>query len=275
MSNDKIDNSKAFNLPSNRYLWECLGEYDALVEYQEVANRLMLQAHKDSKQPFGDYLKRASESTGIKLYDLTLQNYKEKIIQGYLVYPNAIFDEFLTRFISDVRELIDAGFDKSDIDGCRFEKVIDALDKKGIAPAIPQAQLDLYHYYRLLRNGVAHGSNSEFEKAYKRIDKEAVKGYYPTLREPQTKDNLCFDDFILCTANIKNIADKLTKGLFGHVDWVACCVANKGIWFRRRNKFMAKECKVRLTNYINNTLATLYGVKLSEYELEAIIGSRE
>lgn len=275
MPSEKPDNSETFNLPSNRFLWVCLGEYDALVEYQEVANRLMLKAYEDSKQTFGDYLKCASKATGIKLYNLTLQNYKEKIIQGYLVYPNAIFDEFLTRFIADVRDLIDAGFAESKIDGCRFDKVMDALVKKGIKPAITKVQHDLYNYYRLLRNGVAHGSDSEFEKAYKRIDKDAVKGCYPTLCEPQPKDLLCFDDFILCTANIKNIADAMSKSLFENVGWVTRCMANKDTWFPRRNKFMTIECKKRMHNYINNTLVTLYGVKLAEDDLNKIIGSLE
>lgn len=59
MPTEKHDNSKTINLPSNRYLWKCLGEYDALVEYQEVANRLMLKAYEDSKQPFVNFLRDA------------------------------------------------------------------------------------------------------------------------------------------------------------------------------------------------------------------------
>ena len=274
-TNEVPDNSQTFNLPSNRYLWKSLGEYDALVEYQEVANRLLLKAYEGSNQSFVDFLKGASNTTGIKLYDLTLQNYRGKIIQGYLVYPNAVFDEFLTRFISDVRNLIDAAFDKSKIDGCRFDKVKYALVKKGIDPAIPKVQLDLYNYYRLLRNGVAHGSDSEFENAYKRIDKKAVNGYYPTLSDPQPKDSLGFDDVILCTANIKNIADAMTKSLFPHVDWTECCITNQETWLPRHSKFMSENCKDRMMNYINNTLVTLYGVKLLNEDLETIIGSLE
>lgn len=275
MPNEKPDNSKTFNLPSNRFLWECLGEYDALVEYQEVANRLMLQDYKSSNKPFDAYLKEASAATGIKLNDVTLENYKEKIIQGYLIYPNAIFDEFLTLFIVDVCDLIDTAFAESKIDGCRFDRVMDALDKKKITPAILKVQIDLYNYYRLLRNGVAHGSDSEYEKAYKKIDKAAIKSFYPSLSEPQPKDSLGFDDFILCTANIKNIADAMTKSIFTKVDWVARCKANKDKWFPRRKRFMNTESKRRLYNYINNTLVTLYGVKLTNYDLDVIIGSRE
>lgn len=176
---------------------------------------------------------------------------------------------------TDVRDLIDASFDISKIDGCRFDKVKDALGRKGIEPAIPIVHLDLYNYYRLLRNGVAHCSDSVFEKAYKRIDKNAVKGYYPTLSEPQPKDSLGFNDFILCTTNIKNIADALTQSLFTHVDWKARCIANKETWLPRRSKFMSENCEKRMMNYINNTLVTFYGVKLSNDELETIIGSLE
>lgn len=76
----------SFNIPSNRHLWHSLGEFDSLVEYQEVANRLMLDAYDPNKETFRDYLMKASQATGVYLNDITLDNYREIQYQGYLIY---------------------------------------------------------------------------------------------------------------------------------------------------------------------------------------------
>lgn len=87
---------------------------------------------------------------------------------------------------------------------------MDALSQSGISPSIEKFKKDLYNYYRLLRNDVAHCLNQDYEKEYKAIDKIAIAAFYTTLNEPKEKSQLSFDDFVLCTANIKNIADLLT-----------------------------------------------------------------
>lgn len=133
-----------FNIPSNRLLWLSLGEYDSLVEYQEVASRLMLAAFNPKKESFRDYLIRVSNSTGIYLNDITLQYFKQVQYQGYLIYPNASFDEFLTGFVDDVKILINNQFSESKIDGCRFDKILDSLKNIGINPNIDAAKINLY-----------------------------------------------------------------------------------------------------------------------------------
>ncbi len=264
-----------FNIPSNRLLWLSLGEYDSLVEYQEVASRLMLAAYDSSKESFREFLIRVSQKTGVYLNDITLQNYKEAQYQGYLIYPNASFDEFLTGFVSDVRLLVDNQFVESGINGCRFEKIIDALTNIGIIPNIDSAKINLYHYYRLLRNDVAHRLNKSYKDEYSTIDLDAIHDFYPTLAKPQPKESLNFDDFILCTANVKNIADEMTRSLLQHINWVSLVSDNIDKWLPKYKRFIAEGRKDRLKKSINTRIFTLYGIKLSDYIIDTIAGSLE
>lgn len=266
----------SFNIPSNRLLVKTLGEYDALVEYQEVANRLMLNEQESSKEPFRDYLARVSKDVKINLNDITLQDYKSAIIQGYLVFPNASFDDFLDGFVDDVRILIDDQFNiGKNKKGCNFEKIVDALKDITITLTIDQDKVNLYHYYRLLRNDLAHRLNKEYTKEFNTIDKNAIKAHYPTLLGPNQKSSLCFDDFILCTANIKSIAFEMTKSLLPYIKWKDVILANKEMWIPKYKRFLMENRIKRLHTYINTTLFNIYGVELEEYDLISISGSLE
>ena len=264
-----------FNIPSNRLLWVSLGEYDSLVEYQEVACRLMLAGYDKTKESFREYLIRISQSTGVYLNDITLQNYKQSQYQGYLIFPNASFDEFLSGFADDVRILIDESFAESKIEGCRFDKLIDSLKKYNITPNIDEAKVNLYHYYRLLRNDVAHRLNKNYDDEYKVIDLNAIHSFYPTLSVPQPKMSLTFDDFILCTANVKNIADEMTRSLLPHIDWVKLATSNIDKWIPKRKRFVAEGRINRLKSSIRTKIFTVYGIKISDYDIEKIVSSLE
>ena len=264
-----------FNIPSNRLLWLSLGEYDSLVEYQEVASRLMLAAYDPVKETFRDYLIRVSQNTGVYLNDITLQNFKQIQYQGYLVFPNASFDEFLTGFVGDVKLLIDSNFTESKNDGCHFDKVMDALSNIGVKLSIDEAKVNLYHYYRLLRNDVAHRLNKDYKDEYKAIDVNAIHSFYPTLAKPQPKASLNFDDFILCTANVKNIADEMTRGLLPHINWDKLVMANIDKWVPKHKRFIAEGRLNRLKSAISTSVFSLFGYKLSTNDVDTIVGSLE
>lgn len=265
-----------FNIPSNRNLWHSLGEFDALVEYQEVASRNYLEAFDITKETFQNYLKRTSCVVGIYLNDITLDNFKQIQHQGYLVFPNASFDEFISAYVKDVNFLIDFNFElSSKNDECKFDRLLDALSAIGITPEIDDAKVKLYHYYRLLRNDIAHRSNKDYAKEYNLIDRSTIHSFYPTLGLPMPKNRLDFDDFILCTANIKNMADILTLSIFPHINWEKVISEKKEQIIPRYSQFIREKRPERLRIYINNCIAARYGIRFSETIIEEIAGSLE
>lgn len=264
-----------FNIPSNHNLWLTLGQYDALVEYQEVASRYYLGAFDGKKESFDAFLCRTSTATGVRLNSISLADFREKQYQGYLVFPNASFDDFVSGFVDDVRSLINPAFALSKIDGSKFDRLLDALSQYGISPSIEQFKKDLYDYYRLLRNDVAHCLNQDYKKEYKALDKKAIATFYTTLNEPKEKSQLSFDDFILCTANIKNIADLLTVSLLPHIDWEQLVLNNKDKLIPRYVRFLREGRTKRLHTYVLNCVRNLYGYTLDELTIDNIIGSLE
>lgn len=275
MTSRFIFRGTTFNIPSNRFLWKKLGEYDSLVEFQEVASRLLLAEYNPSKESFRDYLVRVSKLTCVNLNDISLQNYRQIQYQGYLVFPNASFDAFLTDFAEDVRLLLNSEFTESEIGGCHFEKVKVALENNGIELTIDEAKIKLYHYYRHLRNDVAHRLDVDYATEYSLIDMDAIHGFYPNLAKPQPKSSLNFDDFVLCTANIKNMADEMTRSLLPHIDWVTLVLENKDFLLPKYRKFVAMNRVDRLKRYIKNCVHFLYGIKLPTSDIETIVGSLE
>lgn len=252
-----------------------MGQYDALVEYQEVASRYYLGSFDAKKESFDAFLSRTSTTTGVRLNSISLANFREKQYQGYLVFPNASFDEFITDFVDDVMFLIDPTFALSKIDGSKFDKLLDALSQNGINPSIEKLKKDLYDYYRLLRNDVAHCLNQDYKKEYKAIDKRAIAAFYTSLNEPKEKSQLAFDDFILCTANIKNIADLLTVSLLPHIDWKQLVLSNKNKLIPRYVRFLREDRIKRLHTYVLNRVRTLWGYTLDELTINNIIDSLE
>ena len=273
---DSTYRNSTFNIPSNRSLWHSLGEFDALVEYQEVASRNYLDAFDVTKETFRDYLKRTSGAVGIYLNDITLDNFKQVQHQGYLVFPNASFDEFISAYVKDVSFLLAPDFELSNKNNdCKFDKLLDALATIGINPEIDNAKVKLYHYYRLLRNDIAHRLHKDYKKEYDSIDRCKIHSFYPTLGVPMPKNELDFDDFILCTANIKNIADILTLSIYPQIDWEKVISEKKEQIIPRYSQFIREKRLKRLRIYINNCVAARYGIQLSDTIVEEIVGSLE
>ena len=91
---------------------------------------------------------------------------------SYLIYPYACFDKFIFEFIKDVRKIIDVHFQlKQKDDATNFERLLDALKELDIKPNISKAKKDLFDYYRLVTNSIAHKGDAGLKNAFKKINK--------------------------------------------------------------------------------------------------------
>lgn len=117
--------------------------------------------------------------------------------------------------------------------------------------------------------------NQNYEKEYKTLDKKAIAAFYTTLSEPKEKSKLSFDDFILCTANIKNIADLLTISLLPNINWEQLVLNNREQLIPKYERFVHGGRTKRLQTYVLNCIRTLYGYTLDELTINNIIGSLE
>lgn len=264
-----------FNLPSMRRLWQVLGEYDALVEYIELTTRMFKTSFESQHElTFPEFLSSEAMKENICLNDLTLDNYETFKYKYYLILPNSSFDRFLDDFMIDFHTLFDKNIPLSR-HKTKLHSIVDYLVGDSFSILLEDFSISLYDYYRLIRNSLAHDSlkkEPEIVEIFSSLNIADVHSRYPRLSAPHDMDNLTFDDFILCTANIKSIADKLTKSLENKIDW--------GKFSRRNSNFFPKLKKfrsnrTRQVSYIKNVISDIYGIRLSDTCVDNILISIE
>lgn len=264
-----------FNLPSMRRLWQVLGEYDALVEYIELTTRMFKTSFESQHElTFPEFLSSEAMKENICLNDLTLDNYETFKYKYYLILPNSSFDRFLDDFMIDFHTLFDKNIPLSR-SKTKLHSIVDYLVGDSFSILLEDFSISLYDYYRLIRNSLAHDSlkkEPEIVEIFSSLNIADVHSRYPRLSAPHDMDNLTFDDFILCTANIKSIADKLTKSLENKIDW--------GKFSRRNSNLFPKLKKIRSNrtrqvSYIKNVISDIYGIRLSDTCVDDILISIE
>ena len=264
-----------FNLPSMRRLWQVLGEYDALVEYIELTTRMFKTSFESQHElTFPEFLSSEAMKENICLNDLTLDNYETFKYKYYLILPNSSFDRFLDDFMIDFHTLFDKNIPLSR-HKTKLHSIVDYLVGDSFSILLEDFSISLYDYYRLIRNSLAHDSlkkEPEIVEIFSSLNIADVHSRYPRLSAPHDMNNLTFDDFILCTANIKSIADKLTKSLENKIDW--------GKFSRRKSNLFPKLKKfrsnrTRQVSYIKNVISDIYGIRLSDTCVDDILISIE
>lgn len=262
-----------FNLQCMRRLWQVLGEYDALVEYIELTTRMFKTSFElQHELTFPDFLSSEAMKENICLNNLTLENYESFKYKYYLILPNSSFDRFLDDFMIDFHILFDKTISLSR-HKTKLQSILDFLAVDSFVISLEDFSTSLYDYYRLIRNSLAHDNlkkESEIAAAFSSINIASVHSRYPRLSAPHDLNNLTFDDFILCTANIKSIADKLTLSLESQIDWID---------FSKREIKMFPKLKrfrgnaTRQIFYIRNIICEKYGIRLSDTCVEDILHS--
>ena len=264
-----------FNLPSMRRLWQVLGEYDALVEYIELTTRMFKTSFESQHElTFPEFLSSEAMKENICLNDLTLDNYETFKYKYYLILPNSSFDRFLDDFMIDFHTLFDKNIPLSR-NKTKLHSIVDYLVGDSFSISIEDFSISLYDYYRLIRNSLAHDSlkkEPEIAEIFSTLNITSVHSRYPRLSTPHDMNNLKFDDFILCTANIKSIADKLTKSLENKIDWGKFSRSNSNL-FPKLKKFRSN--KTRQVSYIKNVISDIYGIRLSDTCVDNILISIE
>lgn len=259
-----------FSLNSYRYLKQSLGEHDAIVQFQECARRSLLDkfdsVKKESDVDFPSFISKESLRFGIHLHDLTIKSYPNIIFQSYLIFPNSLMEEFVDNFINDFNKLFNAKTklpDDKRNEGkkCKLEKLIELLKELKIKGMVNEVELEIYNYYRSLRNQTAHTKSKKRTISEKSVS--FIKDKYPQLAAPNKPENLSFDDFILFTATIKKLAFQITQSISSKIDWGAYIKKNKDD-FPKIKRFVGD----RVITYVQNIISSDYGLTLDKEVIE-------
>jgi len=254
----------AFRLNCRNKLYKDLGRYDAIVEFTEIAIRDFLK-QKPKNIDFDIHLQNKSEEHGVKVDAIDQSIYRTRISQSYILSVYQSAELFIHSFRHEYNDLYETNWG---LDDTKENILIKTLRK--VSPinrakeVIGEHKIEIFDYYRNIRNKYSHEiiRMKKVNKALNKISKfkELIKDDYSKLNAPNDFNKINFDDFILFSRVMKEIADSL-------------CVLVKPdfktlIDYYRRKKFFTKfnENKKRKQNALKSHILSNFGLSGNEVD---------
>ena len=192
-----------FSFFAYRKLKKTLGEFDAVVECNEIAVKEFLEHAR--KEDVNKYIKRLSLKHKVKVDEVDFYKFTSRIRQYYI---SSVFQQS-EQFLKDFKE-----------EWIKYHPNIEWLDlNKGetkfqntirnISVVLSPDLIDIYEYYRIIRNYMSHTDRDihELKKRLAIITKnknEFLKDFYLT-DLPNELDYIDFNDFLILTNIIKHV----------------------------------------------------------------------
>jgi len=203
MSDRDLDITK-FSFFAYRKLKKTLGEFDAVVECNEIAIREFIQ-EAQKENPY-KYIQQLSSKHKIKVDEVDFLKFGSRIRQYYVASVSQQSEQFLKDFRTEwqlyfpEKTWIEPGKGET-----KFQNTL-----TNISLSLPSDLVDIYEYYRLIRNYMSHTDRDleELNNTYSKI--QANKNLF--LRDlhlsilPNPVKDINFDDFLILTNIIKHIA---------------------------------------------------------------------
>lgn len=193
-----------FSYKSYRKLKTSLGEFDAVVECNELAIREFMH----NLQTGGcEFIEQLSRKHHVKVNEVKVKKFTSRIRGYYIASVYQQSEQFLSDF---KREWIEYFPEKNWVDKENGQTALDNT-LKTIGLNLPSDIKCIYDYYRLVRNYMSHTDRDikDLEKQLKEIrdnnkKEDLIFSKLPSL--PNNINNLDFNDFIILTNIIKHIA---------------------------------------------------------------------
>ncbi|MCD4735678.1 MAG: hypothetical protein K8R53_06510 [Bacteroidales bacterium] len=193
-----------FSFIAYRKLKKTLGEFDAVVECNEIAINEFLEQAK--KEDIRKYIQQLSTKHKVKVDEVDFLKLSSRIRQYYVA---SVFQQ-AEQFLKDFKEEWIKYFpDKTWIEPLKGETKIQST-LKSISLTLTTDLIDIYEYYRIVRNYMSHTDRDieELKIRYKKVHANQNK----FLRDldlsvlPNKIDEVDFSDFLILTNIVKHIA---------------------------------------------------------------------
>lgn len=236
-----------------------LGEFDAIVEFTELSVRHFISSAEE-KGDFKKYLTDQASKHHIIVNDVNQLIYRSRISQSYIISVYQSTELFLNNFIREHNELkehnISKDFNKVDLLTGITRQLTKNYNSKS---KIESFQFEVFDYYRLVRNKYSHPDldHRDLDKKHNDLLKFAdeIKGLNPKLNAPNKFDDMSFDDFLLFTSIVKNIAYDLVQLIKPTDDEL-------------KNYYLSKNKFTKLNDNLDRKNNALMGDMLSTFGIE-------
>jgi hypothetical protein len=197
-----------FSYFSYRRLKKTLGEFDAVVECNEIAIKEFLEKIKEDKSE--TYMHQLSIKHGVKVDNLDFVKFDTRIRQYYIL---SVFQQ-AEQYFKNFKEEYMMYFEEIEWKPRLKEETLLGNIIRNLDVDIPTDLKDIYEYYRIVRNYMAHTDRDtqELEKRYGIIQKNenSILKKLNINKSPNYLNTINFDDFFILTNIVKHIAFILT-----------------------------------------------------------------
>ncbi|WP_338790754.1 hypothetical protein V9L05_21685 (plasmid) [Bernardetia sp. Wsw4-3y2] len=204
MADRDLDITK-FSYFSYRKLKKTLGEFDAVVECNELAIREFIeQARKEDSK---DYIKQLSLKHSVVVDRVDLDKFSSRIRQYYVTSVFQQSEQFLQDFKKEWKQYFpNQQWQTANTGETKLDNVLMNLSYIDISIEL----IEIYDYYRLVRNYMAHTDRDLQEvvskhSKVKNNNNKFLEGL-SLFQEPNSLDKINYSDFLILTGIVKHIA---------------------------------------------------------------------
>lgn len=203
----------AFRLNCVSELYKNLGRFDAIVEFTEISIRDFIHQANQTGD-FDSFLQTKSNQHNIRVNTIDQSVYRARISHSYILSVYQTAELFIHQFRDEHIDLYNNTWTLDDTKDNLLIKTIRKISAVNPATAsIGEHRLSIFNYYRVVRNKYSHDRISEtrVDQEFQNINqfRTQIQTDYPGLAAPNDFDNISFDDFILFSRTIKDIAYRL------------------------------------------------------------------
>lgn len=259
-----------FSFFAYRKLKKTLGEFDAVVECNEIAIKEFIeQAPKENLQK---YIQQLSSKHKVKVDEVDFLKFSSRIRQYYVASVSQQSEQFLKDFRIEWQEYfpekvwVEPGKGET-----KFQNTL-----KNISLSLPTDLIDIYEYYKIVRNYMSHTDRDleELKSRYEKIQKnknEFLSDLHLS-RLPNTLNDIDFSDFLILTNIVKHIAYLISTSSKPDNDRIAEILFDKskaddGKTFKGLKKL--KNDKDRFENALKSYITTSFG-RFSNNDINSI-----
>jgi len=270
-----------FSFKAFRNLKKGLGEFDAVVECNEIAIREFLR-NLEASQNKKYFIQDLAQKNGVRVDTVRVELFTSRIRLFYILSVMQQAEQFIDEFRKEYKTYNPTWLEKEDSETDLDNLLRNIFTSKG--RGIDGIGKEVYHgfeYYRLVRNRFAHSEEKDIKKLENQCSKiSEYKVFYNSkfnsVDSPNNYDKINFNDFLLFTNIIKNIGYTLCKKckpdnlqLAEKITSLEVKVENK-IIKPIKNILKLKNDPNRFSNAIGNLLNSSFG-KINSADRDEII----
>lgn len=269
MADRDLDITK-FSFLAYRKLKKSLGEFDAVVECNEIAIKEFIeQAPKENLQK---YIQQLSSKHKVKVDEVNFLKFSSRIRQYYVASVSQQSEQFLKDFRTEWQEYfleniwVEPGKGET-----KFQNTL-----KNISLSLPSDLIDIYEYYRIVRNYMSHTDRDleELKSKYEKIqtNKNEFLSALHLSTLPNRLNEIDFSDFLILTNIVKHIAYLISTLSKPENDRIAKILFDKsklenGKIFKGLKKL--KNDNVRFEKALKSFITTNFG-RFSNNDLDSV-----